>query len=88
MRVYVQFLTLDTKNEVCDLLGTDGVHVLDGRKKVRTWIEDAHIQKKRLKNVQPRIVGYKIILASDFKSKGTCVHKGLNEGKIAYLKRR
>lgn len=87
MKAYVQFLTLDTKNGVCDLLGSDGVFILDGRNKVRTWIEDAHIQRDRLKNVQPDIVGYKIILASDFRSKGTCVHEKWNQGKIEYIRR-
>ena len=88
MKVYVQFLTLDTQGEVCDLLGTDGVFVLDGRFKLRTWIFDALAQIERLKNVQPDIVGYKIVMADSFRNDGNCIHKWTNNLKIKAIRYR
>ena len=59
--VYVQFLTLNTRNEPDTLCGSDGVFILDGRNKMETWVKDAFKRIHQLQYVQKNIVGFKII---------------------------
>jgi hypothetical protein len=61
MKAYVQYLTKDTNGDVADALGSDGVFILDGRNKLRTWRIDADKRLHKLRNVQPGYIGYKIM---------------------------
>jgi hypothetical protein len=67
MKVYVQFLTkaLDGK-EIIDLLGSEGVFILDGRNSLATWKADATERAYRMRKVHPTIVGWKIIVNDRF----------------------
>jgi hypothetical protein len=87
MKIFVQFLTLNTKGEVDDLLGSDGVFILDGRNNLNTWIKDAHNRIKQLKNVQPEIVGFKIIKSTIPSFIGPVINEWKYQDKIKLLRK-
>ena len=68
MKAYVQFTIKDQ-----DLLGSDGVFVLDGRCKLQTWIDTAIQRATWLKPVQPHIDGIKIMVGNRFDN-SRCIH--------------
>jgi len=75
MKYYTQFLVRYGPNEeIRELLGSDGVFVLDGRNNLGTMIRDSMERIEKLKNVQPSIVGFSIIKGSRF-GDGTEIHK-------------
>jgi hypothetical protein len=65
MRAYVQFLTRDTLGGECDLLGSEGVYCLDGRKSVDNWVYDAEEMAWRRRKIH-KIIGFKIMMGSKF----------------------
>ena len=77
MKYHAQFLVQYTPDgEIQELLGSDGVFILDGRNRFGTMVKDAVKRIDFLKNVQPKIVGFKIMQGSRF---GDCteIHKWL-----------
>jgi len=65
MRAYVQFLTRDTLGGECDLLGSEGVYSLDGRKSVDNWVYDAEEMAWRRRKIH-KIIGFKIMMGAKF----------------------
>jgi hypothetical protein len=81
MKVYAQFYYMDTTKWTAkgyikvepfeqEILGTDGVFILDGRNSIDTMIQDAKTRADKLKNVKT-IHGFKIIRANKFSDTGT-----------------
>ena len=82
MKVYAQFFVLSTgyvegsvppqfKKELrrpIEKCGSDGVHILDGRKNIHNLVLDARQQLKRItQNKQPNfIVGFQIVRGTSF----------------------
>jgi len=80
MNVYAQFYVMDTTKwtakgyitvepYVRELLGSDGVFILDGRNSIDTMIQDAKTRADKMKNVKT-IHGFKIIKANKFSDTG------------------
>jgi hypothetical protein len=55
-----------------DLLGSDGVFVLDGRQKLHTWIRQAYKRIHALEQVHSNITGFKI-MSGNFRN-AKCIH--------------
>lgn len=75
MKYHAQFLVqYKGDKEPQELLGTDGVFILDGRKTMGGMCHDAMDQIFRLRRVQPNIVGFKIMQGPKF-SESTEIHR-------------
>lgn len=72
MKVYTVFFD----NKGSDLFGSDSVYRLDGRNTLHKMISDSIDRAERLKNVQKRIAGFKIVRCSHLRD--------LEKGKILY----
>jgi len=57
---YVQFLAVNNSGNVDNLIGSDGIMILDGRISTLRQITYAYERKEQLKNIRPEICGYKI----------------------------
>lgn len=77
MKYYLQFLHV-IDEELHEILGTDGVFILDGRNNQRTMICDAQIRMHQLRNVQ-KIDGYKIMKGDSF-TNSVCVREWVRAG--------
>ena len=66
MQYYAQFLISGTDGEPQDLLGSDGVYVLDGRNHIGSMCKDSFNRIEKLKAVQPHIIGFKIMKGKKF----------------------
>ena len=80
MKYHTQFLVKYTpEGEIQELLGSDGVYILDGRNHIGTMIKDSLERIEKLKNVQKKIVGFKIMKGPRF---GDCteIHKWIIRG--------
>ena len=76
MKYYVQFLKVNGINEIDEMLGSDGVFILDGRNNMNTMINDSKKRINQLKNVQSGIVGFKIHKGERF-SNSKCLYRQL-----------
>ena len=90
MKVYCQFKTLSTgyvqgscppqfKDDLkkpIDLLGSDGVYILDGRNNLNTMINDCHNRLNKLIN-ENHIVGFEIIRAERFTDNGKIIYSNI-----------
>ena len=86
MKVYCQFKVLSTgyisgtippqynedNKKPIDMLGSEGVYILDGRNSLSTLISDSILRKDKMRRTD--IVGFEIIKSDNF----------LNEGKVIY----
>lgn len=86
MKVYCQFLQLSTGyipdtippqfsedyKKPIDMLGSDGVYILDGRKSLSNLIHDCDIMRLKKRNVP---IGFKIIRADSFLDEGVIMHE-------------
>ena len=79
MKYYVQY-TQVRNNKVYEILGSDGVFILDGRNNLRTMICDAMIRMNKLRRVMSPD-GYKIMKGERF-DKSKCVYEWLRSGSI------
>jgi len=78
MRYYAQFLELKKTwtdkewktipHEFSEVLGSDGIFILDGRNNLTTMHYDCKCQIERLKNVKSGIIGYRIYRGSNFEN--------------------
>ena len=67
MKYYTQFLVKYTPDgKIQELLGSDGVFILDGRNSLGMMCKDSIAWADKLKNVQPNIVGFKIMKGRRF----------------------
>ncbi len=66
MRYYTQFLIPDADGKPQELLGSDGVFILDGRNSLGGMCKDSIERASQLKNVQPHIIGFKIMKGKRF----------------------
>jgi len=74
MKAYCQFKTTNGEGHVADLLGSDGVSILDGRLNLESMINYCH--KKVSEHYSRRfIVGFDIIKAKDFLDEGNVLYK-------------
>lgn len=62
MKYYVQFYrhSYDTTSSKTEILGSNGVYILDGRNNLSTMIEDAKRRIHQLKNIHDDIVAFTI----------------------------
>ena len=86
MKVYAQFKVLSTgyiagsippkfsedAKEPIDLLGSDGVFILDGRKSLTTMINDCEVKASKLGR---SILGFEIIRGTSFSDKGKIIYR-------------
>jgi len=68
MKAYARFLVVQD-NVLQELLGSDGVFILDKRKNLRGLVADIQMQIYRRRYVRPRICGYRIYFSKDFDNK-------------------
>lgn len=83
MKVYVQFYQLSTgydgnhfseKNKKpIEMLGSDGVFILDARTTIETMKDDVMSRIQKLSKTR-RIIGYKIISATNFSDNGRVLY--------------
>ena len=79
MKYYLQFLTTNVEEtEVIELLGSEGVFVLDGRCNLRSMKCTAQERMYKLKHLH-EIDGYKIMKGDKF-SNGVCVYEWVRSG--------
>ncbi len=85
MKVYVQFLTVGTNNEIVDAMGSSGVFILDGRNNLQTQIVDAMKQFNRLNNsvLNLGFVGFQIQKGNLKESH--CVYRWLKDNHNAII---
>ena len=69
---------LPCKPEQWDMLGSDGVYILDGRNNLETMVNDANRRWGKLLK-KDMITGYKIIKADSFTEKGIEIYSIINE---------
>jgi hypothetical protein len=62
MKYYVQFYrhSYDTTSSKTEILGSNGVYILDGRNNLQTMIEDARKRISQIKGVQSDIIAFTI----------------------------
>ena len=77
MKCHLQFLQV-IDDELHEILGSDGVFILDGRNKLRTMKCDAQERIHKLRNVQ-KIDGYRIMRGSRF-GNSVCVYEWIRSG--------
>lgn len=77
MTHYLQFLVVN-QNKLSDLLGSDGVFILDGRNNLETMKADAQLRIHKLRFVQPHIAGYKIIKGARFDDNNPILYKEID----------
>ena len=77
MKYHLQFLQV-IDEELHEILGSDGVFILDGRNNRRTMICDAQERIHKLRNVQ-RIDGYRIMKGDRF-SNAVCEYEWVRSG--------
>jgi len=82
MTHYLQFLVVDNNKRLSDLLGSDGVFILDGRNNLNTMKADAQLRMHRLRFVQPHIIGYKIVKGTRFDDKNPTLYTWILSGTI------
>ena len=82
MTYYLQFLVVNQNKYLSDLLGSDGVFILDGRNKLDTMKADAQLRMHRLRFVQPNIIGYKIIKGTRFDDNNPVLYTWILSGTI------
>ena len=80
MRWYVQFTVSHDKIEVVEVMGSDGVFILDGRNNLRTMSQDAMKRMHKLRNVC-KIDGYKIMKGERFDN-SVCLYEWLRSGSL------
>ena len=79
MKYHVQFKTVNAyKTGLTDLLGSEGVFILDGRNNLRTMKADALMRMHKLRKIH-KICGYEIRKGESF-SNSTCIYSWCRSG--------
>jgi hypothetical protein len=60
MKYYVQFYRASDPTSKTEILGSDGVFILDGRNNLQTMITDAKRRIHQLKNIHDDIIAFTI----------------------------
>ena len=60
MKYYVQFYRASDPTSKTEILGSDGVYILDGRNSLPTMIEDAKKRINQIKNIHSDIIAFTI----------------------------
>ena len=72
--IYTQFFEENTKGEVWTALGSDGVFILDGRNKLPTLIKDSEERWRKLSNLHPEYIGFKILRGDRLDDRNVCLY--------------
>jgi hypothetical protein len=83
MKYYAQFYrhSYDTTSSKTEIIGSNGVYILDGRNKLLTMIEDARKRISQMKGVHSDIVAFTIHRGERF-SKSQLIYDSNPELKI------
>jgi hypothetical protein len=82
MKYYAQFYRpSDTTSSKTEIIGSNGVYILDGRNKLQTMIEDARKRVSQMKGVHSDIVAFTIHRGERF-SKSQLIYDSNPELKI------
>jgi hypothetical protein len=74
MKYYAEFLTTDLKGNTVTALGSEGVHVLDGRLRLESMIEDTKFQMRKFqRTVHPDYCGFQIRKGERFEDKNPII---------------
>jgi hypothetical protein len=68
MKYYVQFYRAFDSNSKTEMLGSDGIFILDGRNNLSTMIKDAKKRMSQLKNIHNNIIAFTINRGERFES--------------------
>lgn len=64
-----------------EMIGSDGVYILDGRHTLSNMISDCHDRMKKLKNLHKGICGFEIHRASKLFDDGRVIYSTVNKYK-------
>ena len=80
MRVYAQFLVINTERKLSEAVGSDGAFILGGRNSIQTQKNDAMVKMHRLRAVRPEFVGYRIYRGARFSNNNLLEYEWVRSG--------
>ena len=80
MKRYAQFMTTDMKGQKVDMIGSDGVFILDARNKFKTQLADAMLKAHRMRHIH-NIIGCKIMEGTRFDN-SVLIYEWIHSGAI------